>query len=256
MKPVLFSVLFSAPLMVGVSSAAPSTAGPKKQQEEVAPAWLVDLSNLPKEERARYLSEFASAKEAFRAGRWVICFTTLQGCEMIFNKNPNVWALMAGCLIEQQQFDEAEEYVEKVEKAAPGDPVNAVNRARVYMGRGEYERCIKAIDKLISTLPGKYDGEVINVLTYRQVLCHLLLGQRKEAIARVSHLSAMDDTPLFYYSRVAIALFDGDLRSARRDLSVVRQVFSNNNAYISYERALSQPGLVDALSGANPGLKH
>ena len=94
------------------------------------------------------------------------------------------------------------------------------------------------------------------MLTYRQVLCHLLLGQRKEAIARVAHLSAMDDTPLFYYSRVAIALFDGDLRSARRDLSVVRQVFSNNNAYISYERALSQPGLVDALPEANPGLKH
>ena len=253
MKIPALLVIFSA---AAVSLLPVALAAPQKQQAEASSDWLVALSNLPREERARYLAEFASAKESFRAGRWVICFTTLQGCEMIFNKNPHVWSLMAGCLIEQQQFDEAEVYVEKVEKVLPGDSVNAVNRSRVYMGRGEYARCIETVDKLISTLPGVYDGEVINVLTYRQVLCHLLLGQRDEAVARVSHLSAMDDTPLFYYSRVAIALFDGDLRGARRDLSAVRQVFANNKAYVSYERALTQPGLVDALPKANPGLKH
>ena len=60
----------------------------------------------------------------------------------------------------------------------------------------------------------------------------------------------MADTPLYYYSKAAIALSEGKRADAMHYLSVVERIFANNRACIPYQRALELSGLLSLPANA------
>lgn len=212
------------------------------------PAWLVEFSNLPREDREQYLRAFTNAKIAFQQGQWVACYGYLADCEMIFIGNPNVWNLRASCLMEQKFFDEAAAELEKVRKALPDDPVTVLNLANLHMATGRSEESIAVIDSLLPRLPEDAPAELVDVLTYRKLLSLVLLGRIDEAKKLVAHLNALSDTPLYYYSRAAFSLAEGNTMEASRNLRVARSIFAKGNSLVPYQRALE----LSRLGSRNP----
>lgn len=219
---------------------APAQEAPVKEEPTVhdMPQWLIDFSNLPREERATYLNMFNLAKQAYQKGEWVACYGYLADCEMIFKDNPNVWNLSASCLIEQKYFDEAAKHLEKVLKVMPNDSVAVMNQANLYLATGRYAESISVIDRLLPELPPDTDEELINVLIYRKVLALVLQNNIPEAKKQVAHLNAFSDTPLYYYSQAAFFLAEGKKVEASRSLRSASNIFSKKAAHITYQRAL------------------
>lgn len=209
------------------------------------PQWLVDFSNLPRNDREQYLRAFNNAKHAYQQGQWVACIGYLADCEMIFRGNPNVWNLRACCLMEQKYLDEAAEELEKVRKALPNDPVTAMNLANIRMARGQYEESISTLRELREMLPYETPQELLHVLNFRELLCHTMLGQDAEARELVKDLSPISDTPLYYYSQVVFALARGNRVEAARHLRTVNSIFSKSNITVPYQRALELSGILN-----------
>ena len=209
------------------------------------PQWLVDFSNLPRNDREQYLRAFNNAKHAYQQGQWVACIGYLADCEMIFRGNPNVWNLRACCLMEQKYLDEAAEELEKVRKVLPNDPVTAMNLANIRMARGQYAESIDTLRKLRETLPYGTPQELLYVLDFREMLCHIMLGQEAEAKELVKGLTPISDTPLYYYSQVVFALAQGDRVGASRHLRTANSIFSKGNITVPYQRALELSGIIN-----------
>lgn len=230
---------------------APMPQNPEKQDMQEIPQWLADFSNLPKDKREQYLTHFNRAKYAYHQGQWIECIAQLAECEIIVRGNPSVWNLRASCLLEQKYFKEAEEELLKVLKVMPHDPVTLMNMANVHMACKRYEESLSIIIPLRDTLYLQHAAdELLYVLDYRALLCHLLQGNKKKAQVIATSVSPMADTPLYYYSKAAIALSEGKRADAVHYLSVVERIFANNRACIPYQRALELSGLLSLPTNA------
>ena len=209
------------------------------------PEWLVEFSNLPRNDREQYLRAFNNAKTAYQQGQWVACIGYLADCEMIYRKNPNVWNLRACCLMEQKYFEEAEIELQRVRKALPNDPVTVMNIANLHLACKRYKDGIQTIHELREMLPYETPADLLYVLDFRELLCHVMLGQMKEARELVKGLSAISDTPLYYYSQVVFALAEGNKVEASRNLRIANSIFSKGSAIVPFQRALELSGIAE-----------
>lgn len=212
---------------------------------EEIPAWLITFSNLPKEKRDEYVTRLNQAKQAYHTGKWVDCIACLAECELIMAGNPNIWNLRASCLMEQKYFAEAEAELNRVMAALPGDPVVLMNQANLFMATGRYAQSLQILAPLRDAIPLDADTELHNVLAFRAMLCHLMLGQEKEAQEQMRHVTAMSDTPLYHFGKGACALARGDRQEASRQIRLAEMIFSNNKAYIPYQRSLELSGILN-----------
>lgn len=220
---------------------------------EKLPQWLVDFSNLDRNDRERYLRAFQNAKTTYQQGQWVACIGYLADCEMIFKGNPNVWNLRACCLMEQKFFEDAAEELKRVRKALPHDPVTVMNLANLYMAQGLYQQSIDTIHELRDMLPFETPKDLLYVLDFRELLCLAMQGNIEEARALVKGLTPVSDTPLYYYSQVVFALASGDHMEASRNLRVVNSIFSKGNALVPYQRALELSGITEKSPASSVG---
>lgn len=219
----------------------PQAAGAVNQ----LPAWLMEFSNLPRNDREQYLRAFNNAKVAYQQGQWVACIGYLADCEMIFRGNPNVWNLRACCLMEQKYFEEAADELMRVRKAMPNDPVTVMNLANLHMASGRHKESISTIHELRDMLPYETAPELLYVLDFRELLCHVLLGQMEEARKLVRGLSPISDTPLYYYSQAVFAMAEGNRVEAARLLRIASSIFSKGNAIVPFQRALDISGIAE-----------
>lgn len=230
------------------SAQAPASAAAAQSVSDM-PQWLVDFSNLPRLEREEYLRSFAKAKQAYQQGQWVICIGHLADCEMIFRGNPNVWNLRACCLMEQKFFPEAAEELKRVRKAIPNDPVTTMNLANLQIAQKQYQESINTLRELRNMLPYGSPQELLNVLTFRELLCHVMLGQEQNARELIKDLTPISDTPLYYYSQAVFALAQGNKIEASRNLRVVASIFANGSQLVPYQRAMELSGIADMATG-------
>lgn len=217
----------------------------KELRTDNLPAWLVDFSNLPREDRDKYLQGFGRAKQFFQKGDWHGCLLELTNCEIIFNKNPNSWNLRLSCLIELKDLEHADEYLKQIKEVLPNDPVTLLNIANLHLVRGEYESCITELNNIIRSLPYDTDEELINIMRFRIMLSHLMLGHPEQAEAVISGLTPLDDTPLYYYGKAALNIFHGKRQEAMMDVNSANNIFSKNQATIPYQRGITTSGLID-----------
>ena len=230
---------------------APMPQNPEEQDMKEIPQWLIDFSNLTKDARERYLAHFSLAKQAYHQSQWIECIAQLAECEIILRGNPSIWNLRASCLLEQKYFKEAEEELLKVLQVEPNDPVTIMNLANVHMACERFEQSLQIVIPLRENLYLQHAAdELLYVLDFRALLCYLRLGQTEKARAIATSVSPMADTPLYYYSKAAIALSEGKRADAVHYLSVVERIFANNRACIPYQRALELSGLLSMPANA------
>lgn len=251
MKIFRFILLISFFAQVPCQAQAPSGAAQSADFQHL-PDWLITFSNLAREDRAVYLELFNEAKAAYAQGEWVTCITRLADCELIFEGNPNVWNLRACCLMEQKYFNEAEVELQRALQAAPQDPVTIMNVANLQLAQGKYRESLQTLAKLRSDLPDETSQELLYVLDFRALLCHLMLGQPEKARELVKDLNPMSDTPLYYYSKAAFAMAEGNRIEAARNLQIVRRIYAKGSAAEPYQRSLNLSALPDKLSTGTP----
>ena len=218
---------------------------PAKAPAQQLPDWLIEFSNLPRLEREQYLRAFNNAKRAYQQGQWVASIGYLADCEMLFRGNPNVWNLRACCLMEQKFFDEAATELERVRKALPNDPVTAMNLANMHMALGRYRESISTLHELRRLLPYEAPQDLLYVLDFRELICHVMLGQQQEAKQLIAGLSPISDTPLYYYSQAVFALAEGNRMEASRHLRTASSIFSKGSTIVPFQRALELSGIAD-----------
>lgn len=235
----LFPALLAAFGMPAVAQSPDLVPAAMQEEEEEIPQWLVDLSNMPREQRQEYIETFSAAKVALAQGDWVTCDAFLTTCELIFRGNPHISNMRAVCYIEQKRFTDAEIEVAKAKKALPNDPTTLVNIATLHMAQGQYQACIDEMTDIIEANRYTVRQDVLDILTFRMFLCHLMMGNEAKALELVQDVSPLCDTPLYYYSRAAICIFKKDLTGAKGDLQSAARIFNNSAAQLApYQRAL------------------
>ncbi|MBQ2379280.1 MAG: tetratricopeptide repeat protein [Akkermansia sp.] len=217
-------------------------------ESDVIADWVKELSNLSAEDRALYTSAFAQAKNAYAKGLMAECESHLNTCEFYTTSNPNVWNLRASVRISQQRFDEAKPLLDAVRRFNPQDAVARLSYSLLYLGTGEYEKCIAETDALLEEIRYRDMMQLTHSLIFRKVLCCLMLGREEDARALVADVSPVDDSPLYYYSQAMFSLVKGDRRSATRDLNTADTIYATIGYLSGYKQAVSFSGITEKFT--------
>ncbi len=218
--------------------------------DDYVPDWVSELSNLPTEERQRYMNYFAMAKWAYGKGSFDVCENSLNVCESIYDKNPNVWNLRASALLSQQCFEAAEPWLKKVRAAYPDDSVCNLNYSLYYLGTAQYDKCIEEVDILLNELEYKTDMEPLkHSLTFRKMLCLVLQDKVEEARALVKDITPLTFTPLYYYSQCVLAFADKDKAKALTEMKTADKIYRTDSYLSTYKQALIFSKLLEKMAG-------
>jgi len=208
--------------------------------------WVIDLSNLVKADRDAYVEAFDAAKVAYREGRLVECESWLNTCELIYDKNPNVWNLRASTLVAQKKFDEAEHCLRKVLELLPNSDVAHLNLSLLFLGRGDYEDCLAETNEVLNKISGKKEMRALKQsLVFRKFLSLLMMKREEEALILVEDLTPLEDSPLYYYSQAALLLSRNDSRAAQKELSTANAIYETDPYLYSYKQNLKFSGLME-----------
>lgn len=222
-----------------------SKGGESDKRQAAVPLWLQELSNLPSEQRKLYTNSFAKAKAAYASAKLAECESHLNSCEMIYQGNPSVWSLRASLYIAQRRFDEAEALMEKVVKEQPEDSITAFNRSLLSLGRGDYERCVEQTSELLEKVRFLEGMQLQHSLKFRLLLAYLMLGQKDKAEKLVADVTPLDDSPLYYYSQAAFAIYRGDSATAAKEIATADRIYRGEKYLLSYKQNLSSSQLQD-----------
>lgn len=213
------------------------------------PDWVSELSNLPQDVRQRYLALFASAKRTYSQGALGVCEQCLDECEMIYDKNPNVWNLRASVYISRECFDLAEPWLKKVRSVAPDDLVANLNYSLMYLGQGKYEDAIRETDLLLGEIEYKEDMEGIrHTLLFRKLVALVVLNRVDEARELVKEVTPLTFTPLYYYSQAVFAALEKDVSRSAKELAAADKIYRHDPYLATYKQALSFSKLLEKLS--------
>ncbi len=220
------------------------------QQEEEAvdesiPEWVRELSNLAPESRSAYTTAFQAAKRSYAAGRMVECEGHLNTCEMYTRSNPNVWNLRASALIAQSRYEEAQQQLDKVLSHDSQDSVARLSLSLLQLGMHRYEECIATTDELLDMIRYKEMAQLTYSLTFRKLLCLVMMERMDEARELVADCSPMLDAPLYYYSQAVFLYVEGDRKAALRELTTADSIFRGTGYLSGYRQALNISGITD-----------
>lgn len=252
-RPILLIMVaaWCALPLIAQDYTAPDFSSDDEQKEETIPDWLVELSNLPQRSRQIYTGAFAAAKQAYAKGYMVDCIAHLNTCELYTRKNPHVWNLRASALIAQKRFDEALPLLEQVKAQSPSDSVLQLNYSLLYLGKGEYDKCIEVTDALMESIRYKKMEGLTHSLLFRKFLCRVMQERIDEARELVKHISPIDDSPLYYYCEAVFALIEGNRREAMKSLNVADSIYSGVGMLANYKQAMTFSGVSDKYSLEN-----
>lgn len=217
----------------------------KEMKVDELPDWLIEFSNMAREDRQAYLESFNRAKALYQTGDWNKCLLEINNCESIYNKNPNLWNLRLSCMIEAKSVESAEEILAKVKEALPQDNVTLLNIANLHMIKKEYRECVTELIGIISSLPYDASPEMVNILRYRILLSHLMLGEEEEAKDIIQDLTPLSDTPLYYYALAAFDIYHGKRQDALMNINAANSIFSKGQATVPYQRGITASGIID-----------
>lgn len=248
------SVLADLPTGLPVSSGDTSAEKASAANSGGVAEWVKELSNQSQENRRAYAEAFQRAKACYAQGSLVECESHLNTCELYTRNNPNVWNLRASVLISQQRYAEAEKLLLEVRRINPDDSVARLTFSLLYLGAGNYEKCIAETEQLIDDIRYKNMMQLTHSLMFRKLLCLVMLERMDEARDVVAEIGPIDDSPLYYYSQGVFALTMGNRQQAMREFNTADIIYSSIGYLSGYKQALNFSGLVEKYT-AEPSQK-
>ncbi len=208
------------------------------------PDWVVKFSNLSQSTRDEFTRQFNIAKAAYQRQDWSGCMNQLDKCENIFAYNPNVNVLRVGCLQELGLYQKALDIVLAHLKENPTDQVGIYHLSSIYLAKGDYQQCIDVTTPMLMNISMADDLKFRDLLNFRIFVCKLRLNDEEGAKEIVKGCSLLDDSPLYYMSQAALALYKNDRIQASANLKSAQKIYGKSMNMPAFERCLQMSKLV------------
>ena len=229
----------------------PTAQNPQTGDEQLdeIPNWVNELSNLPADKRQLYVNQFSAAKWAYSKGAMDMCHQCLDACEAIYDKNPNVWNLRASAYIAVGSFAAAEIWLKKVREVAPDDLVANLNYSLLYLGVGQYEKCIEECDILLGDIEYNEKLEPLtHSLIFRKFICLVMMERVDEAKELVKDITPLTFTPLYYYSQAVLAMVEKDPERALKEISAADRIYRTDPYLLTYKQAIQFTHILESIA--------
>ncbi|MEJ6829194.1 MAG: hypothetical protein QNK61_03290 [Akkermansiaceae bacterium] len=245
---ILLVALF-LPLLSLHAQDEPGKPSPEAGKKEV-PQFKIDLDNLPLEKKKAYWSALIRAEQVFNQKRIFECLESINEAHQIYAKNPSSLNLQGACYVEFRAFDKARKVFAEAQKQDPDNPNVLFNQAEIEFVTENWQT---AHDQLVYILPKYKDRNesMRDLIRFKILLCKLKLDDKEGAVAILKDTTFLDDTPLFYYGKGAIAYFEERTVDAEVWLARAGRIFTQPAMISPWQDTLIEFGYIKSFYGGD-----
>jgi tetratricopeptide (TPR) repeat protein len=237
-----------------------------ENEKELSKASILNtrFSNLPLEERQKYLTLRADAHRYFSNKRIFETLIAIHEMRHIFDGDPIAYNLLGAIYVEFRDFEKAREIFSKAVDMAGEDPKILFNLAELEFCDNQWISSINHFKSLLKKLESQNDTDFARLIEFKILLCKLALSlpenkettseAKKEYLAQAKELAHkytyLLDSPFYYYANAALAFYEDDKSKASRWIITAKRVFSNNPGLVtSWDDTMVEFGYIEAHYG-------
>ena len=249
MKRLLFIVL---PLISLASAQEAAPAEDQKPAGQEKPQYVIDLQSLPAAEAKAYGEHFFRANNLFKQKRIFECLEAIEKLHAIYDKNPATLNLQGACYVEFRSFDKARMAFAKAEKSSPGNFNVRFNVAEIEFVSKKFPEALKQFEVLLVEAKKDPSGlQMLPIIKFKVLLCRLKGGDVAGATEVIADRNYLDDTPLFYYGKAALAYHSDKGSEAEEWLARAGRIFRDNTILAPWQDTLIEFGYIKSFYGGD-----
>lgn len=263
-KNLLITLLITA--FTSLTVKAQNEAEAPEDNQNVAKTKILNtrFSNLPEEQRRKYLTTRADAHRFFSNKRTFETLMAVFEMRTIFEGDPVAYNLLGAIYVEFRDFAKAREVLSKALDMAGEDPKILFNLAELEFCDNQWISSINHFESLLKKIASQSDSEFARLVEFKIMLCKLALSktdnknvtddQKKEYLAQAKQLAHkytyLLDSPYYYYANSALAFYDGDKSTASKWIITAKKVYSSNPSSVtSWDDTMVEFGYIEAHYG-------
>ena len=257
----LITISFSC---ITVNAQNEATVPEPAQEDSKAAILNTRFSNLPLEQRQRYLELRAEAHRFFSNKRTFETLMALHEMRTIFDGDPLALNLLGAIYVEFRDFPKAREIFTNAIEIAGEDPKILFNLAELEFCDNRWSVSIERFSKLLIKIEGQSDTDFSRLIEFKIMLSYLALSQsddtdvteekKKEYLAAankfVNKYSYLVDSPFYYYSNAAMAFYKDDKTAGSNWIMTAKRVYLNTPGILtSWDDTMVEFGYIEAHYG-------
>ncbi len=222
------------------------------------------FSNLPEEQRKKYLELRADAHRYFANKRTFETLMAIYEMQSIFEGDPLAYNLLGAIYVEFRDFAKAREIFNKAIETAGEDPKILFNLAELEFCDNQWSSSVKLFSSLLKKLEAQSDTDFVRIVEFKILLSHLALSQSDKADVtdeqKKEHLSQaklladkytyLTDSPYFYYAKAALEFYEGDKVAGSNWVLTAKRVYVNSPGLLtSWDDTMIEFGYIEAHYG-------
>ncbi|MCW1885985.1 hypothetical protein OKA04_14695 [Luteolibacter flavescens] len=218
------------------------------------PAFMVEFSNLPKEDREKFEIALAEAQKLFNQKRVFEAIVKAEEASKIFKDRPEIHNILGACQVEFRNFDKAMEHFKEADRLAPNESSIVFNIAELDFVTKNWESAEKNLEKvltLVSKASGQEDLQVARLVEFKLLLCKLKLDKKAEAVSMSKKYDYLDDSPYPYFADAAIAFSEGREVDAEGEMARAVRIFQNPALLAAWQDTMMEYGYIKGFFGGD-----
>jgi len=157
----------------------------------------------------------------YEAGEYQAALDRLGALQGPLGQDLSVLNLRGAILTKTGNYAEARQIFEAILGTDPNYFPAAFNLGEVQFVQGDYAGALDTFQRIRRRDPRN------ELVRFKVLLCHLMLGQQSEAERLAAGLIPAGSTPAWYYAQAMLARKAGDEARARKHLSMARSIYQD-----------------------------
>ena len=222
------------------------------------------FSNLPLEERRKYLTIRADAHRYFSNKRTFETLMALNEMDAMFVGDPVAYNLKGAVYVEFRDFDKAREIFTKAVDLAGEDPKILFNLAELEFCDNQWISSIDHFKSLLKKIEAQSNTDFVRLVEFKILLSKLALSktdhsniseeQKADYLDQAKQLANkytyLLDSPFYYYANSALAFYEDDKVTASEWIMTAKKVFARTPSLVtSWDDTMVEFGYIEAHYG-------
>ncbi len=216
---------------------------------ETVPQYMIDLENLPKEERKDFYKHLSEAKRLFSQQRIIEALDTIGEAETMIPEFPSLMSMKGACYVELRDFDTAKRIFKRCNEIVPNNHSVLFNLGEVSFVQARWkdsQTYFKKVNQLLKNAP---EDPIYLLSEFKNYIADKKLGNNDAAKIIENKYDYTFDSPIYYFINAVKEFEAGNKVESQSCLQRAKTVYTNLGMLDPWQDCLIESGYIKSFYG-------
>lgn len=216
---------------------------------EKVPQYMIDLENLPREEREEFYKHLSEAKRLFSQQRIIEALDTISDAEKMIAEFPSLMSMKGACYVELRDFNKAKRIFKECNEVVPDNHSVLFNLGEVSFVQARWKESQTYLEKVLQLLKDKPTDPIYLLAEFKNYIADKKLSNESAAKKIETKYDFTFDSPIYYYINAVKEDEAGNNAESQLWLQRAKSVYKTLGTLDAWQDCLIESGYIKSFYG-------